>query len=152
MPVLFIFVAIFYMPTTGPIVIVEDDLEDQDVIGHVFSEINVTNELKFFAKSSDALEFLRTTGKQPFLILCDVNMPEMNGLELRRQLCETDYLKERSIPFVFLSTSVRTEDVKQAFDLMAQGFFKKAENYAALKKDLQAIVEYWMNCRRPIVN
>src|SRR5690348_7964529 len=135
------------MPTTGPIVIVEDDFEDQDVIGHVLSEINVTNELKFFTKSSDALEFLRTTTKQPFLILCDVNMPEMNGLELRQELCKTDYLKEKSIPFVFLSTSVRTEDVKRAFDLMAHGFFKKGENYATLKKDLQSIVDYWMNCR-----
>ena len=140
------------MPTTGPIVIIEDDPEDQDVIGHVFGDLEVKNELKFFTQSKEALEFLRTSSRQPFLILCDINMPEMNGLELREEMCRTDYLREKSIPFIFLSTSARNEEIKIAFDLMVQGFFKKGEDFATLKKDLQSIVDYWMNCRRPRVN
>lgn len=137
------------MPASGPIVIVENDLEDQEVLAHMLESIGVKNELRFFDNGKLALDYLRTMSRQPFLILCDINMPLMNGLELREQICNNAYLREKSIPFIFLTTSSNYRDIKKAYELTVQGYFKKQDTYGALKKDLEDIIAYWSKCKHP---
>ena len=94
------------MSKLGPIVIVEDDLDDQEMIQEAMEEVGIKNELVFFDRSLKAFEFLKSTTQQPFLILSDVNLPAQNGIEFKRQIDEDRQLREKSIPFVFYSTAV----------------------------------------------
>jgi CheY-like chemotaxis protein len=138
------------MPQPGSIVIVEDDKDDQELFSDVLKEIGVENQLIFFERSSKAFAYLKTTADQPFLIICDVNLPEQNGLEFKQQIDEDAELRERSIPFVFLSTSVNKAAVDIAYKKMTiQGFFQKKSGYEGVKSVLRMIVEYWNECRHP---
>ncbi len=76
-------------------------------------------------------------------------MPIMNGIEFRRQISADEYLREKSIPFVFLTTAANEQLVKEAYDNTAQGFFKKAPDYAGLEKQIKSIVDYWQTCLHP---
>ena len=134
---------------TQPIVIVEDDVDDQFLIQRVFERIGVGSELLFFANGKDALEYLLTTEKETFLILCDINMPVMNGLELRAKINTNELLRRRSIPFIFLSTAARPSDVMQAYELTVQGFFVKESTLVEMEDSLKAIIRYWMKCKHP---
>jgi CheY-like chemotaxis protein len=71
------------MNKTGPIVIIEDDIDDQDILSEIFKELNYSNKLIFFSDSVKALEYLTDTDTEPFLVLSDINMPKLNGMELR---------------------------------------------------------------------
>jgi CheY-like chemotaxis protein len=132
-----------------PIVIVEDDIDDQFLIQKVFERIGVISDLLFFSNGKEALEYLQTTDKKTFLILCDINMPLMNGLELRALINKDDQLRKKSIPFVFLSTAARPSDVTEAFDLTVQGFFVKESTLIEMEEALKVIVTYWSKCKHP---
>src|SRR5690606_8567890 len=93
-----------------------------------------------------ALEYLKTTSERPFIILCDVNMPIMNGLELKSQINMDDELKKKQIPFVFFSTSAMSSIVKDAFDMGVQGFFIKAQSLEEMENTLRVIFQYWEKC------
>ena len=138
------------MAKIGPIIIVEDDLDDQEMIQEVMQELGIKNELIFFDRSSKAFDFLKSTSQQPFLILSDVNLPIQNGIEFKRQIDEDTQLRQKSIPFVFYSTAVDKTSVDTAYkELTVQGFFKKKNKYEELKDDLQLIVSYWKICKHP---
>ena len=132
-----------------PIVIVEDDADDQYFIKTICEKLGVTSDLLFFDDGSKALEYLLTTTRKTFLILCDINMPIMNGLELRRKIQESPILKKKAIPFVFLSTAARAKEVEEAYDLTVQGFFLKASQLSDMEKTLELIFKYWQSCKHP---
>ncbi len=69
-----------------PIILIEDDPDDQELMEEVFKSLGVENQLKFFYSSMDAYSYLRTTEEKPFLILSDINLPQMSGLELKINL------------------------------------------------------------------
>jgi CheY-like chemotaxis protein len=134
---------------TEPIIVVEDDADDQYLIQKIFERIGVGSDLIFFDNGKDALEYLKTTTRETFLILCDINMPVMNGLELREKINEDDTLRRRCIPFIFLSTAARPSDILQAYNLTVQGFFVKESTMAAMEDAMLTIVKYWMKCKHP---
>lgn len=137
------------MNTKGPIIIVEDDMEDREIMQEIFSELGVVNELKFFQEGSDVLQYLRNTHDKPFLILTDVNMPGVNGLELREEIIKEDHLRRKSIPFVFLSTSDGSQIINKVYDLQVQGYFQKQTSFPEIKKQIKMIIDYWANCKHP---
>ena len=137
------------MPTTGPVIIVEDDDEDHDLIVFALRSIGVTNEIVFFQNGENVLDYLLQLRQNPFIILCDLNMPGMDGFELREAINESEYLKKKTIPFIFLTTSNRESDINKAYRLTVQGYFTKPDNLSELTNDLKAIVEYWRKCRHP---
>jgi CheY-like chemotaxis protein len=132
-----------------PIVVVEDDADDQYFLKTICEKLGVTAELIFFDDGLKALNYLQSTRKKTFLILCDINMPLMNGLELRRNIQENEKLRKQSIPFVFLSTAARPKEVEEAYDLTVQGFFLKASKLSDMEKTLELILNYWLRCKHP---
>lgn len=132
-----------------PIVVVEDDADDQYFIKVICEKLGVTGDLLFFDNGKEALEYLTVTTRKTFLILCDINMPVMNGLELRRQIQMDEKLRRKSIPFVFLSTAARPQEVEEAYDLTVQGFFVKASQLKDMETSLELILKYWQNCKHP---
>jgi len=137
------------MAKYGPILIVEDDEDDQHVYSDVIRSFNKKNEIIFFGEGQLLLDYLNTTHQQPFIIICDVNLPEMSGLEVRRQINESEFLRRKSIPFIFFSTSENITTVRQAYDMTVQGYFVKSPLYDEIVQQLKLIIDYWIACRHP---
>lgn len=137
------------MSLTGPIILIDDDLDDQFVIKSMLEDLSLPNPLHLFQNGQEGHQYLLTTIETPFLILCDVNMPVMNGLELRKEIDADPYLKNKAIPFVFLSTSANKETVENAYKGTIQGYFKKRERYDDGKENLDMIIKYWKSCLHP---
>lgn len=138
------------MSKSGVIVIIEDDLDDRKFLGEIIKELNVTNELKWFETSEEALDFISTTFQSIFIILSDVNLPGKSGLEFKKTLDDNPELRRKSIPFIFYSTAANQDDVNEAFLTMTtQGFFKKGPDYENAKIAIKVILDYWRLCRHP---
>lgn len=137
------------MPKSGPIVLVDDDTDDQEIMQEVLRNLEVQNNLLIFKNGQEAVGYLKTTTDRPFLILCDINMPVMNGLELREAIEADPYLKDKSIPFIFISTTGNPAAVRKAYDLTVQGFFQKQNSLEQLSNDLKLIIAYWRTCLHP---
>jgi CheY-like chemotaxis protein len=134
----------------GPIVIVEDDSDDIDILIDVLRELDVRNPLIWFDNCFDAFKYLKTTSEQPFIILSDVNLPGQNGIEFKKDIDADQELRRKSIPFVFYSTSVAQQAVDEAFKKMAvQGFFQKGRTFEEIKHNIGLIIDYWSVCRHP---
>jgi CheY-like chemotaxis protein len=137
------------MPKNGPIIVVDDDQEDHFIMEDAFKTFLVDQRVVLFDKATDFLEFLRTTVEQPFIIFSDINMPGMNGIEMRNEIISDPYLREKSIPFVFYSTAANPQQVRLAYELTVQGFFQKPASYTELTQMLRLIIDYWKVCRHP---
>jgi DNA-binding NtrC family response regulator len=137
------------MNKKGPIIIIEDDMDDQEILADIFKELSYENKLIFFSDSVQALEYLTSTDIEPFLVLSDINMPKLNGMELREKIHNNEDLRMKSIPYLFFSTSAEQKHVIDAYSRSIQGFFVKPPNYDKLKKIIVNIVEYWQACESP---
>jgi len=96
-----------------------------------------------------ALEYLETSDTEPFLILSDINLPKLNGLELREKIHTYEDLQMKCIPYLFFSTSAEQKHVIEAYSQSVQGFFVKPRKYSELKSTIKKIVEYWKECVSP---
>jgi len=138
------------MPKQGPIIIVEDDMDDRNILKDALIEAEVWNELIFFDNGADAYEYLTTTSQQPFIILCDVNLPRQNGIEFKRELDNNPEMRAKPIPFIFYTTYVTQYAVNEAYkNLTVQGFFQKNNTYKELKDVIRIIIDYWRICKQP---
>ncbi|TDH17790.1 response regulator [Segetibacter sp. 3557_3] len=137
------------MNKSGPIIIIEDDVDDQFVLADIFKELDYNNEIVFFGDSVQALEYLTDTEIEPFLVLSDINMPKLNGMELREKIHNNEDLRLKSIPYLFFSTNAEQKHVIDAYSRSIQGFFVKPGSYDKLRKTIVKIVEYWQECESP---
>lgn len=137
------------MEAQRPFVLIDDDSDDQEIFKHVLNRIGFDENLRQFANCTDALKYLRATNEKPFLIICDINLPEMNGLEFRQLLNEDEYLRKKSIPFVFMSTTAMPSQVDLAYRMTVQGFFIKKSDMQTMELSFKKIIEYWQECIHP---
>ena len=137
------------MAFKGPIILIEDDEDDQYLIGKALEALQLVNKLHCFPNGKVALDYLETTTEQPFLILCDINMPLMNGMELRRRINQSDYLRKKATPFVFLTTAASAETIEAAYEESVQGFYRKPAQFADLQEQMRITVAYWQSCLHP---
>ncbi len=137
------------MALQGPIIVIEDDPNDIEVIATAIGDLGYPNAMRPFKDAQDALDYLRTTGEKPFVILCDIRMPRVNGLAFRKAILVDDFLRKKSIPFVFFTAAVSMDIITEAYELQVQGFYEKANSYGALKEQLSVILTYWAQCLHP---
>jgi CheY-like chemotaxis protein len=133
----------------GPIIIIEDDSDDQDFLVEIFENLNYPNRVIFFEDGEKALDHIVKTNDLPFLILSDINMPKLNGFELRDKLKTDAKLSNKCIPYLFFSTAANQKAVIQAYSQSVQGFFVKPALSSELEKTIRAIMEYWRLCAAP---
>ncbi|PBJ05434.1 response regulator [Flavobacterium sp. ACN6] len=137
------------MNKSGPIIIIEDDIDDQEFLGEVFNKLQYSNEIIFFGDGEQALNYLTETSIEPFIIFSDINMPKLNGIELRAKVHEKEDLRMKSIPFLFFSTAAEQQHVVEAYSKSVQGFFIKPSDFNQMAAMIKNIVEYWQNCVSP---
>ena len=137
------------MDKSGPVIIIEDDEDDQNFLTEVFRKLNYQNKIIFFNDPEKALDFLSRADILPFLILSDINMPKLSGLELRDKLRVDAQLQLKCIPYLFLTTALNEQTVIDAYSASVQGFFVKQNSIEELGKTINIIMEYWMRCAAP---
>ncbi|MCE3282940.1 MAG: histidine kinase [Chitinophagaceae bacterium] len=137
------------MAKQGPIIIVDDDRDDWELMEVAFEELNIPNQMRCFENGQKALHYLKTTAEQPFIILSDINMPQMGGLELRQAIQADPELRRKSIPFVFLTTTAGEYAIEQAYEMNVQGFFVKGQTLGQIRALIGEIFVYWQQCRHP---
>lgn len=137
------------MNKLGPIIVVEDDEDDIEFMKDVFINLNFNNKIIFLKDGKSALNYLKDEEIQPFIIICDMNMPVMNGISLKKEIQKSIHLRLKCVPFLFLTTSANHQDVIDAYSNLCQGFFVKPSSIVELKDIIKKIVEYWQYCKSP---
>lgn len=134
---------------SGPVIIIEDDIDDQDFLTAIFKKLNYQNKIVFFFDGQQALDHIIATDELPFLILSDINMPKLDGFALRQKLKTDEKLSNKCIPYLFFSTASNQKSVIDAYSQSVQGFFVKQSSMIELEKTISAIMEYWRRCAAP---
>jgi len=130
------------MKSQKPILLVEDDRVDAMTVKRALKEINVRNRLYSVGNGEEAVAFLRDArNERPCLILLDVNMPKMNGLEFLTIVKHDDTLK--TIPVIMLTTSRADQDRIGSFALGVAGYMLKPVDYLQFIETMKAISLYW---------
>lgn len=137
------------MQKQGPIIVIEDDIDDQQILDEIFRHLNYPNEVIFFSDGYEALNYITETNVQPFLILSDINMPKLDGFELRRKIHNNEELRIRCIPYLFFTSGADRKAVTDAYSMSAQGFFIKPSRMADLENTIRKIIDYWLECYAP---
>lgn len=138
------------MASSGPIIVVEDDIDDEALFNEILKELSIPNKAIWFSSTEAAFHYLKTTTEKPFIIFSDVNLPGENGIEFKRRIDGDKQLRQKSIPFVFYSTFVDQRAVNEAYTQMTvQGFFKKGSSYSEIKSEIKLILDYWLICEHP---
>src|SRR5579862_6648807 len=134
------------MNKNGPVVIIDDDLEDQEILTLIFKNLSYPNKLIFFNTGLRAFDYLSTTEEIPFIILSDVHMPRQSGFDLKNRIksdCESGV---QCVPFLFISTTSTKNMLIEAYTKSTQGFFLKEDSLVELEKTIRVIMEYWKRC------
>ena len=137
------------MTKSGPIVIIEDDVDDQEILGEIFKRLNYSNKIIFFNDGEEAFSYISEPDVAPFLILSDINMPRLSGLELRERIQANEHLRMKCIPFIFFTTTANKKSVLEAYYKSVQGFFQKPNTLEELENKIKIIIEYWKECIAP---
>lgn len=133
-----------------PILIVDDDLDDCEMIRDAFKESRLLNSIHFVHNGEEAIQYLNHLGKfedrvlhpRPGLILLDLNMPRMDGREVLKTIKgDTDL---RQIPVVILTTSQAEEDVFRAYNLGVNSFITKPVSFGAFVQVMTDLGHYWL--------
>jgi CheY-like chemotaxis protein len=136
------------MLNSKPILLVEDDCVDVMAVQRVLKDLDVCNELVYAANGEEALAYLRDKDHElPCVILLDLNMPKMNGLEFLGALRANETLKD--IPAVVVSTSAEKQDMARSLEFGAAGYIIKCFSYHEFRERMKAVQPYFVTVRPP---
>jgi CheY-like chemotaxis protein len=127
----------------APVFIVDSDIEDKELLLEAWEELGLPNKLYFFNNAEKVIEELQTSSIVPFLIISEIDLPKISGLQLKQYLLEHEQTNFKSIPFVFLSDTPSQKQIEEAYYLCTNGVFKKSDSFEKLKQQLIDIVKYW---------
>ncbi|HKC67685.1 MAG TPA: response regulator [Bacteroidia bacterium] len=130
------------MKNNRPILLVEDDKIDAMTIKRAMGDLKITNRLVHVYNGIEALEYLKKLdSEKPCIILLDLNMPKMNGIELLKILKSDTSLKK--LPVVVLTTSNAEKDKTESFNLSIAGYMLKPVDYKQFVDVIKDINLYW---------
>jgi CheY-like chemotaxis protein len=131
-----------------PILLVEDDEVDVLTIQRAVRDVKVLNTLEVAWNGEEALEFLRNPQRiKPCVILLDINMPRMNGIEFLRERGADETIK--CIPVVVLTSSNEEQDMVQSYSLGVAGYMLKPVDYKKFVETIRVIDLYWTLSQLP---
>jgi len=130
------------MRSSKPVLLVEDDRIDTMTVRRAFRDLKLTNPLAHAANGEEALAYLRNEENvRPCVVLLDLNMPRMNGVEFMRVVKLDPVL--RKIPIVVLTTSRDDRDIIESYKLSAAGYIIKPVDYKKFVEAIKTVDVYW---------
>jgi CheY-like chemotaxis protein len=131
--------------------LVEDDIVDVMTIKRAFKDVKITNPMQICENGLVAFAYLRDQkNRKPGIILLDINMPKMNGIEFLKIIKEDEELKK--IPVVMLTTSKAEQDKIESFNLSVAGYMIKPVDYLQFVEVIKTIHLYWTLSELPYKN
>ena len=135
-------------PRTVNVLLVEDDEGDVLMTREAFEFYKVRNPLHVVSDGEQALQFVRRTGPyadapRPGLILLDVNLPRVSGLEVLAELKQDPEL--RTIPVVMLTTSQADEDILRSYRLHANAYVSKPVDFDQFTAAIRQIDDFFLS-------
>ena len=137
------------------ILLVEDNPYEAELAIRSLRKYNFTNNLHHIDDGAEALDFIFERGKytptgaraQPKLILLDIKLPKVDGIEILRQLKAND--KTKTIPVVILTSSKENQDIKICYELGANSYIVKPVGFDSFSKAVAELGMYWMLLNNP---
>lgn len=136
------------MKPKGKFIFIDDDIQEHVMFKSALKQY-CDNEVVSAYDGEEAFHLLKNNKDDIFIIICDINMPKINGLELKRMIEGTPELKIKAIPFVFHSTHDSGIVVKEAYALGIQGFIKKGEDLTQSVTNLDILIRFWSTIVHP---
>jgi len=128
------------------ILLVEDNEGDIILTREALKEGKIKNEISVARDGEEALTFLKEASLLPDLVLLDINLPRMNGLELLTIIKQDDDLKK--IPVIMLTTSVSEKDIFESYTNYANCFISKPVNLPQFMDVVKTIEDFWISIVR----
>jgi len=132
------------------VLLVEDSRHDAELMMRALAKCDVNSKLHWVQDGVDALEFIRCTGaydgrsfdQRLKLVLLDLKMPRLNGLDVMRELKSDE--RTKTIPIVVMTSSNETRDIRESYQLGANGYVTKPIQSAELAAAIAHIAAYWL--------
>ncbi len=132
------------------VLLVEDTPEDAELTMRTLRKHNLANNLMWVKDGVEALDFLfgtgaysaRSTGNVPRVILLDLHLPRLNGLEVLRRLKADP--RTKAIPVVVLTSSTEQSDMRECYELGVNSFVSKPVEFDAFMKVVGKLGFYWL--------
>jgi len=132
------------------ILLVEDNLDDVTLTLRALKKNNIGNDVVVARDGVEALEYLFSTGRYsdrdpsglPQLVLLDLKLPKLDGLEVLRRLRADD--RTRLLPVVILTSSDEERDIANGYGLGANSYVRKPVDFAAFTKAVNRLGLYWL--------
>lgn len=141
------------------VLLVEDNLNDAELTIRQLKKHNLANNLFHVKDGEEALDFIFSTGKYagtrnmlypPRLILLDIQMPKVNGIEVLGKIKSNDSTK--SIPIVMLSSSKEDPDIRNCYALGANSYIVKPVNFHGFAEAIKNLGFYWLLLNQPPIS
>jgi two-component system, response regulator len=127
---------------TYSILVIDDNPDDIFIAKRVISKYRDNFIVESASDGSQAMELISNT-KPPALILLDLKMPGIDGIEILRFIRNRE--QTRYVPVVILTSSKMEEDLKASYDAGANGFLHKAHDLSEFTENLSAALHYWID-------
>ncbi|MCX5875532.1 MAG: response regulator [Deltaproteobacteria bacterium] len=135
---------------TNMILLVEDNPDDEALTLRALKKNNILNEVIVARDGAEALDFLFGTGSytgrdlgiMPEVILLDINLPKINGLEVLGKIRATE--RTRLLPVVILTTSNEEQDKLKSYTLGANSFIRKPVDFQQFSEAIRQLGVYWL--------
>lgn len=143
---------------TDTVLLVEDNSDDIELTLHAFRKHGLKDKLVVVTDGEEALDYLFARGqfasrdaKQlPRLILLDLQLPKISGLEVLKQIRQNDLTQ--FVPVVLLTTSEEHSDIITGYKLGSNSYIKKPENFNVFENVVSNLTEYWLHVNTPPIH
>jgi two-component system response regulator len=140
---------------TKTILLVEDNPDDEELTRIAFKKSHIANDLVVARDGVEALDYLfgtgayagRDLGIMPSVILLDLKLPKVDGLEVLRALRANE--RTRRIPVVVLTSSKEQEDVVESYNLGANSYVRKPVDFTQFMEASKQLGLYWLVLNEP---
>jgi len=138
------------------ILLVEDNQDDMELALHALRKENLANNIQVARDGEEALEFMfcngahadRSFDNPPRLILLDLKLPKIDGLEVLKKLKEDP--RTRAIPVVILTSSKEERDLVQGYGLGANSYIQKPVDFEQFRETVKNVGLYWLVINQPV--
>jgi CheY-like chemotaxis protein len=136
------------MQKQKPILLVEDDNVDAMTVKRAVRDLKVDHSVIHLVNGEEAMKYLTSPDmEKPFVVLLDLNMPKMNGLEFLKVIKNNEHFKR--IPAIVLTTSKDDQERIRGFQLNISGYIIKPVDYAKFVEAVRILNLYWTLSEMP---